>query len=113
MAVSAETVRRWRHEVGWGWQRTQLIAQDTDPHRLERCARLRWVFAHLQAWEALIVADELAIHLLPQVGAAWMPKGTQREVTPPGQHEKHSLAGGLDLGTGHLGHGLGARTTNA
>jgi transposase len=36
MAVSAETVRRWLHEAGWGWKRATLVAKDTAPHRLER-----------------------------------------------------------------------------
>jgi len=113
MTVSAETVRRWLHEVGWVWKRAKLVAKDTDPNRLERLARIRWVFEHLQVWEALIFADELDIHLLPKVGAAWMPKGTQLEVMTPGQNEKHYLAGGLDLVTGKLMHCLGARKTNA
>jgi hypothetical protein len=42
-----------------------------------------------------------------------MPNGTQLEVMTPGQNEKHSRAGGLDLGTGKLVHCLGARKTNA
>ena len=58
-------------------------------------------------------ADELDIHLLPKVGCAWMPKGTQVEVMTPGQHQKHYLAGALDLGTGTLHHCLGPRKTNA
>ena len=113
MVVSAETVRRWLHEVGGVWKRAKLGAKDTAPHRLERLARIRWVFAHLQVWEALIFADALAMHWLPKVGAAWMPKGTQLEVMTPGQNAQHSLAGGLDLSTGKLMHCLGARKTNA
>ena len=31
--VSAETMRRWLHEVGWVWKRAKLIAKDDDPHR--------------------------------------------------------------------------------
>ena len=112
MAVSAETVRRWLHEVGWVWKRAKLVAKDTDHKLLELLDIIRWVFEHPQAWEALIFADELDLHLLPKVGAAWMPKGTQLEVMTPGQNEKHYVAGGLDLGTGTLVHCLGARKTN-
>jgi transposase len=36
IAVSAETVRRWLHEIGWVWPRAQLVAKDDDPHRSER-----------------------------------------------------------------------------
>ena len=36
IAVSAETMRRWLHEVGWVWKRAKLVAKDDDPHRVER-----------------------------------------------------------------------------
>jgi transposase len=39
--VSAETVRRWLHELGWGWKRAKLVAKDDDPQRIERLARIR------------------------------------------------------------------------
>jgi putative transposase len=113
LTVSAETVRRWLHEVGWAWKRAKLVAKDNDPQRVDRLARIRWVFEHLQRWEALVFADELDIHLLPKVGYAWMPKGAQVTVMTPGQNEKHYLAGALDLATGTLIHCLGARKTNA
>ena len=61
----------------------------------------------------MVFADELDIHLLPKVGCAWMPKGTQLEVMTPGQNQKHYLAGALDLATGTLLHCLGPRKTNA
>jgi hypothetical protein len=55
----------------------------------------------------MVFADELDIHLLPKVGAAWMPQGTQAEVMTPGKNEKHSLAGALHLATGKLLYSLG------
>jgi hypothetical protein len=58
-AVSAETVRRWLHALGWVWKRAKLIAKDNNPCRAERLARTRWTWEHLQPWEALIFADEL------------------------------------------------------
>jgi len=36
LTVSAETMRRWLHEVGWVWKRAKLAAKDDDPHRIER-----------------------------------------------------------------------------
>ena len=36
LEVSAETVQRWLHEVGWVWKRAKLVAKDDDPHRTER-----------------------------------------------------------------------------
>jgi transposase len=36
LTVSAETMRRWVHEVGWGWKRPKLVAKDDDPRRVDR-----------------------------------------------------------------------------
>jgi putative transposase len=113
ITVSAETRRRWLHEIGWVWKRAKLVAKDDDPHRVERLARIRFLFEQLKFGEAMVFADELDIHLLPKVGCAWMPKGTQVEVMTPGQNQKHYLAGALDLSTGTLHHCLGSRKTNA
>ena len=88
IAVSAETVRRWLHEIGWVWKRAKLVAKDDDPHRVERLARIRLQHEHLQAHEVMVFVDELDIHLLPKVGAAWMPQGTQVEVMTPGKNEE-------------------------
>jgi transposase len=113
VAVSAETMRRWLHALGWVWKRAKLIAKDNNPCRAERLARIRWTWEHLQPWEALVFVDELDIHLLPKVGAMWMPKGTQVTVMTPGQNAKHYLGGALDVTTGTLWYCLGTRKTNA
>jgi hypothetical protein len=67
ITVSAETMRRWRHEIGWGWKRAKLVAKDDDPQRVTRLARIRWVFEQLKPSEAMAFADELDIHLVPKV----------------------------------------------
>jgi transposase len=36
IAVSAETMRRWLHEIGWVWKRAKLVAKDDDPSRIAR-----------------------------------------------------------------------------
>jgi putative transposase len=113
LEVSAWTVRRWLHEMGWVWKRAKLVAKDNDPKRVERLARIRFHAAHLQVHEVMVFADELDIHLLPKVGAAWMPKGSQEEVMTPGKNDKHYMAGALKLATGELLHCFGPRKTNA
>jgi putative transposase len=110
--VSAETVRRWLHEMGWGWKRATLVATDDDPHRGERLARIRFHHEHWQAHAVMVFADELDIALLPKVGAAWMPQGTQAEVMTPGTNEKHYLAGALQLATGKMLYCFGPRKNN-
>jgi len=110
--VAAETVRRWLHEMGWVWKRAKLVATDDDPHRITRLARMRLHEASLQPHEVMVCADELDMHLLPKVGAAWMPQGTQEELMTPGKNEKHSLAGALHLATGRVLYCLGPRKNN-
>jgi transposase len=110
--VSAETIRRWLHEMGWVWKRAKLVAKDNDPKRCERLARIRYQQENLQAHEVMVFADELDIHLLPKVGAAWIPKGHQEKVMTPGKNEKHYLAGALNLATGKLLHCFGPRKNN-
>src|SRR5215831_14700978 len=105
-------MRRWLHEVGWVWKRAKLVAKDNDPHRVDRLARIRLVYEQLRAWEAMVFADEVDIHLLPKVGYGWMPKGSQVAVMTPGTNEKHYLAGAIDLTTGTLHHCLGPRKTS-
>jgi transposase len=113
LEVSAWTVRRWLHERAWVGKRAKLVAKDDAPQRVERLARMR---LHAEPWQAhavLVFADELDIHLLPTVGAAWMPKGTQLEVMTPGQNTTHYLAGALKLTTGEMLQCRGARNTHA
>ena len=111
IVVSAETVRRWLHALGWEWKRAKLVAKDDDPQRVEKLARIRYAFEQLRAGTALFFADELDINLLPQVGYQWMPKGAQVEVMTPGTNEKRYLAGALDLTTGTTQHCVWYRKT--
>jgi transposase len=112
MSVSAETVRRCLHALDWVWKRAKLAAKDSDPERAAKLARIRYVSEHLGPRQALLFADELDLHLLPKVGAQWMPKGTQVEIMTPGRNEQRHLAGALDLRTGHVHHRLWFRKVN-
>jgi hypothetical protein len=98
--LSAETVRRCLHALDWVWKRAKLVAQDNDPERASKLARIRYVSEPLGRREALLFADELDLHLLPKVGAPWMPRATPVEVMTPGKDERRYLAGALDLRTG-------------
>jgi hypothetical protein len=59
--------------MGWVWKRVKLVAIDDNPQRVDQLARIRFHHEKLPAYAVLVFADELAIHLLPKVGAAWMP----------------------------------------
>jgi transposase len=112
IVVSAETVRRWLHEIGWVWQRAKLIAKDDDPHRTDRLALIRFHHETLQAHEIMVFADARDIHLLPKIGAAWMLQGTQDEIMTPGTNEQYYRAGALHLPTGKMWYCLGSRKNN-
>jgi transposase len=102
LAVSSETLRRWLHELGYAWKRAKLAAKDDDPQRVEKLARIRWIYEHLTPTQLLLFVDELDIPLLAKVGYQWMRKGEQVEVPTPGQNDKSYLAGALDLLTGQV-----------
>src|SRR4051812_28850566 len=104
--LSAETVRRCLHAIGWVWKRAKLVAKDNDPERAAKLARIRVVYERLGRREALLFADEFDLHLLPKVGAQWMPRGVQVEVMTPGKNERRYLAGAWDVRTGQVHHCL-------
>jgi transposase len=113
VSVSAETMRRWLHALGYVWKRAKLVARDDDLRRAERLARIRAVAENLAQNAVLLFADELDIHLLPKVGYEWTPKGEEREVMTPGQNAKRYLAGALDWKTGRVLYRIGRRKTSA
>jgi DDE superfamily endonuclease/Winged helix-turn helix len=110
--VSADTVRRWLHSMGWAWKRAKLAARDDDPLRVQKLARIRYILEHLSPKQLLLFADELDINLLPKVGYEWMEKGSQIEVVTPGTNEKNHLAGALDIVSGKLLHCVWFRKTS-
>jgi putative transposase len=113
VVVSASTMRRWLHALGWVWKRAQLVARDDDPQRVEKLARIRHTLETLGKRAVVLFADELDIHLLPKVGSQWMPQGETVQIVTPGQNQKHYLAGALELKTGQIVHCVGLRKTNA
>ena len=100
--VSQETVRRRPHEWGYVWKRARHIARDDDPGRASKLARIRQIVEGLRPAQALFFADELDIHLLPELGCEWMLKGAQAEVMTPGTNRKTYLAGALNFVTGKV-----------
>jgi transposase len=110
--ASAETVRRWLHELDWAWKRAKPIARDDDPDRVDRLAKIRVAFERLGTRAVMLFADELDIHLLSKIGYEWMPRGQQRQVWTPGKNEKRYLAGALELRTGRLLHCVWFRKVN-
>jgi transposase len=113
IVVSAATLRRWLHALGWVWKRAQLVARDDDPQRVEKLARVRHVRETLGKRAVVLFADELDIHLLPKVGSQWMPRGETVKIVTPGQNQKYYLAGALEPQSGRMVYCVGPRKTNA
>jgi len=111
LTVSADTVRRWLHQMDWVWKRAKLVARDADPQRVTKLAAIRFCFENLAQRAVLLFADELDIHLLPKVGYQWMPKGEAVEIVTPGVNQKRYLAGALDTLTGKVIHCVAERKT--
>jgi transposase len=107
--ISAETVRRWLHQAGYGGKRPSLVARDDDPARAMLLARIRRHWEELGPREALVFADELELHLLPKVGAQWTLRGQRLEIVTPGKDQCCYLAAALDFRTGQLRHRTGAK----
>ena len=76
LTVSAETMRRWLHEVGWVWKRATLVAKDDDPQRVERLARIRYVFEQLKFYA---VAGEAGDAVDPR-GLNGLHEGDRRQI---------------------------------
>ena len=100
--ISAETVRRRLHQADYVWKRPSLAARDDDPARATLPARISLHWEELDPREALMFADELALHLLPKVGAQWTPRGQRLEIVTPGQDQRCYVAAALDFRTGKL-----------
>jgi putative transposase len=111
VVVSAATIRRWLHQLGWVWKRAKLVARDDDPERIAKLARIRFCLENLARRATLVFADELDIHLLPKVGYQWMPKGETVAVVTPGVNQKRYLAAALDHLTGRVISCIGERKT--
>ena len=112
IVVSASTMRRWLHALGWVWKRAQLVARDDDPQRVEKLARIRHMRETLGKRAVVLFADELALPLLPKVGYQWLPRGTMVKLVTPGQNQKHYLAGALELRSGRIVYCMSPRKTN-
>jgi transposase len=111
VGVSAATLRRWLHKLGWVWKRAKLVARDDDPERIAKLACIRFCVENLTRRAALVFADELDIHLLPKVGYQWTPKGESVEIITPGVNQKRYLAGALDHLSGRVISCIGERKT--
>lgn len=100
--LSAETVRRGLHRLGWRWRRPRPVLAPVDPKYSEKVRQIRKLLARLAADETAVFQDEVDVHLNPKIGSCWMPRGQQATVVTPGNNEKRHVAGSLHWRTGGL-----------
>src|SRR5262249_44286161 len=110
---SPETIRRGLHRMAFVWRRPRPVVGPRDPEHAAKLRRICRLLATLPADEAAVFQDEVDVHLNPKIGACWMPRGQQAEVTTPGNNEKRHLAGSLHWRTGRLLLSAPARQRNA
>lgn len=102
LRLSAETVRRGLHRLGFVWRRPRPVVGPSDPEYAEKMRGIRHLLATLPQDELAVFQDEVDLHLNPKIGSMWMQKGTQAKVTTPGNNRKCHIAGSLVWSTGTL-----------
>jgi len=81
------------------WRRPRLVAKG-DPEAAQRWAAVRRALRQLPAHAVILAEDECRLDLLACVRATWIPRGQRQRVWTPGQSQRRSLFGALDIRTG-------------
>lgn len=106
--MSSRTVyRRVREQAAW--RRPRLVAKG-DPDRHHVLAAVRRQLRDLPRGSAIWAEDETHLHLLPQVRASWIPRGTRQQVATPGKNRQTTVFGALEMTTGAWIYTFGRRT---
>jgi transposase len=100
--VSAETVRRMLHRLGYAWRRPRPVVGPVDREYDRKRQAIQELLRTLPPNEVAVFQDEVDIHLNPKIGSAWQKRGQQAEVVTPGSNQKRHLAGSLVWRTGTL-----------
>lgn len=96
--LSLSMVRRRIREVA-RWRRTRLIAQG-DPEAPQRWAPVRRALTQLPATAVILAEEECHLDLLAWLRSTWSVRGQRQRVWTPGQNQRRTLFGALDVRTG-------------
>ena len=103
LTVSAETVRRHLHALGYRVIRPVLTVHSPDPEYAEKVQQLdRYLQQAEQEDITLLFEDECDLSLLPGVLRCWTPQGQQRKIATPRQNEKRYGFGAVNWMTGQI-----------
>ena len=97
-SASRSTLRRRLHELAQ-WRRPRLVAKG-DPEAPWRWAKVRRALRRLPQDSVILAEDECHLDLLPWVRATWILRGQRQRVITPGQNQRRSLFGAVNLATG-------------
>ena len=100
--VHATTVRRWLARLRFRYRRARLTTIRRDPSKAERLAAIEAPFAPNEPYTEVFYVNEADVDLNPRIVSSWMHCEEQTTVPPPGQDQKHYLAGALHAHTGRL-----------
>jgi len=102
LVLSATSVRRWLHRMGWRWRRPRLApARKHDPEVESKLTALAEALREAALGHChLLYLDESDLHLLPLIRSMWM-KGQRVRVPTPGTNRRHAFFGALDAVSGH------------
>jgi transposase len=101
VGVSAETVRRHLHALGYAIVRPVLSIRSLDQHYAEKLEKLRAYQAQAMRGEVvLLFEDEIDLHLLPGITGCWTKRGRQCKVPTPGTNQKRYGFGAGNARTG-------------
>lgn len=101
--VSAETVRRHLHALGYAIIRPVLSIRSPDERYAEKLEQLRAYEAQARRGEAILLfEDEIDLHLLPGITGCWTKRGSQRKVPTPGTNQKCYGFGAVNAITGTI-----------
>jgi transposase len=113
LRLSAETVRRGMHRLGFVWRRPRPVVGPSDPEHQRKIRRIQRLVRDLPRDETVVFEDEVDVHLNPKIGSCWMRRGEQAEVSTPGNNQKVHIAGSLHWRTGTLLLSAAGRRRNA
>lgn len=112
--LSAETVRRHLHDLGYRIVRPVLTIASPDPDYAAKAAALAARKAQAYRGEiALLFEDEVDLNLLPGVSGCWTKRGQQGKVPTPGKNVKRYGFGAVDFMTGQVTHLIAAYKDSA
>jgi transposase len=108
--VSAETVRRHLHQLGYRGLRPVLSVSSPDPEYEAKVKHLAECPEQARQGKlVLLYQDEFDLNLLPGVLRCWTRRGEQGKVPTPGQNVKRYGFGAVNFLSGQLTYGFGER----